>query len=107
MAEKKQEVVYSIPENADVMKLIEDAKKVFYKDPNVIGVGVGNRRKGGEIHHDEVALVVYLKTRAPKGDVNKRCLIPSGFQGIATDVVAPFGLDAPQEALGFVEGFLL
>lgn len=105
MATQKKESSYRIPENADVSKLIEDAKKVLYKDPNVIGVGVGNRRKGiDETHHDEVALIVYVKTKLPNSDLSKDYIIPSKFQGIATDVVAPFGLDAPQEALGFVEG---
>ena len=104
MATQKKESLYRIPENADVSKLIEDAKMVFYKDPNIIGVGVGNRRKGDESHHDEVALIVYVKTKLPNSDVNEDYIIPSEFQGIATDVVAPFGPDAPQEALGFIEG---
>ena len=104
MPTQKQEAAYCIPENADVSKLIGDAKKVFYKDPNIIGIGVGHRRKGDETHHDEVALIIYVKTKLPKSEVDKNYIIPSEFQGIATDVVAPFGPDAPQEALGFVEG---
>lgn len=104
MAAKKNEPTYRIPENADVSKLIEDAKKVFYKDPNVIGVGVGNRRKEGKTHHDEVALIIYVKTKLIKNKIEKEYLIPQEFQGMATDVVAPFGLDAPQESLGFKEG---
>ncbi len=104
MAEKKQEVAYRIPEDADVGKLMEDAREAFYKDPNVIGVGIGNRRKGDETHHDEAALIVYVKTKLPKGEVNKNYLIPREFQGMATDVFAPFSPDAPKEALGFAEG---
>lgn len=104
MAEKKQGAAYCIPKNADVSKLIEDAKDVLYKDPNVIGVGIGERRKGDETHHDEIALIVYVKTKLPEGEVNKDHLIPPEFQGMKTDVVAPFGPDAPQEALGFTEG---
>lgn len=104
MGTNKQEAAFSIPEETDVIQLIEEAKKIFYKDTNVIGVGVGNRRKEGKINHDEVALIVYVKSKLPQRDVDKNYLIPSGFQGIATDVVAPFGPDAPQEALGFVEG---
>jgi hypothetical protein len=45
-----------------------------------------------------------VKSKRPKTEINKDYLIPSGFQGMATDVVAPFGPDAPLEALGFVEG---
>lgn len=104
MAKKKKGSAYHIPENTDVFTLIEDAKKDFYKDPNVIGVGVGNRRKGGETHQDEVALIVYVKNKLPKEEVDKDYLIKPEFEGMATDVVAPFGPDAPKEALGFIEG---
>ena len=104
LAERRQESAYRIPENVDVIELIEGAKKAFYQDPNVIGVGIGERRKEDQSHRDEVALIVYVKAKLPKGDINKDYLIPSAFQEIATDVVAPFGLDAPREAMGFVEG---
>lgn len=104
LVERRKASAYRIPEGVDVIELIEAAKKAFYQDPNVIGVGVGERRKEGLVHHDEVALIVYVKAKLPKADVNKDYFIPSAFQEMVTDVVAPFGSDAPQEALGFVEG---
>ncbi|MFQ6027732.1 MAG: hypothetical protein ACE5Q6_09595 [Dehalococcoidia bacterium] len=93
---------YSIPENADISKLVEDAKQEFYQDPNVIGVGVGHRRQDGVTHHDELALIVYVKTKTPK-DVEPEFRIPREFQGIATDVVEAFPPDSPKDALGFSE----
>ena len=94
----------TIPADIDVFKIIEDAKAVFYKDLNVIGVGIGQRRKGGETHHDEAVIIAYVNAKLPRDKVNDDLLIPSEFQGMPTDVVAPFGPDAPQEALGFAEG---
>lgn len=100
-APKKKEVTYPPSADGDVIALIEDAKEAFYKDTNVIGIGVGERRKGGETQHGEATLVIYVKEKILKGDVANSFLIPAKFQGMATDVVAPFGPDAPPEALGF------
>lgn len=100
---RRKEVAYQPPAEVDVIALIEDAKSVFYRDPNVIGVGIGYRRKGGETHRDEVALIVYVKHKLDRADVKSDNLVPAEFQGIGTDVVAPFGPDAPLEALGFSE----
>ncbi|MFQ5534277.1 MAG: hypothetical protein ACE5EM_05585 [Sphingomonadales bacterium] len=102
-APKKKEVAYLPPAEADPITLIEDAKEVFYKDPNVIGVGIGHHRKDGETHEDEVALIVYVKEKLARDDVTGEFLIPDEFQGMGTDVVAPFGPDTPLEALGFSE----
>ena len=74
---------YRIPDNVDMSKLLQDAKDAFYKDPNVIGVGIGNRRKGDEIHHDEVALVVYVKTKLAERDVDTAYDLPWNGEPIA------------------------
>lgn len=103
VASTKEEVAYPPPVDVDVIALIEDAKKAFYKDPDVIGIGIGHRRKAGETHHDEVALIVYVGEKRIEDEVASDHLIPPEFQGMGTDVVAPFGPDAPQEALGFAE----
>ena len=96
---KKKEIAYQPPADVDIITLIEDAKTVFYKDPNVIGVGIGHHRKGGETLTDEIALIVYVKEKLDKADIKSDYLVPAEFQGMGTDVVAPFGPDAPQEAL--------
>ena len=100
---KKQEVLYRPPAETDVVSLIESAKEAFYDDPNVIGVGFGPRRKKGETHTDETGLIVYVKEKLGKGDIKSEHLIPAAFEGVGTDVVEPFGRDAPLEALGFSE----
>ena len=83
-----------MPPNLDVVKLIEDAKKVFYKGPNVIDVGIGERRTENESHRDEIVLIAYVKKKLPADAVEKHCLISTAFAGIATDVLTQFGPDA-------------
>jgi len=83
-----------LPTNLKVVKLIEDAKKVFYKGPNVIDVGVGERRTENESHRDEIVLIAYVKEKLPADAVEKHCLISTAFAGIATDVLAQFWPDA-------------
>ncbi len=105
MAKKKKASSARISkEHPDVNKVLEKANKAFGKDPNFIGARIGVRRKRGEIHHDEIVLVVLVKDKLPKREVNKRYLIPRKFRGMETDVFAPFGADAPKDALGFFEG---
>ena len=95
---------YSIPDDVKVSAIIEEAKAEFYQDPNVIGVGIGHRRKGDETHADEIALIVYVASKLPQEEVKRGYVIPPSFRGMNTDVVAPFGGDAPKDALGFAEG---
>ena len=103
MAEQGQQGAHRIPENVDLSSLVEDAKKVFYEDPNVIGVGVGHRRRGAATLHDEMVLIVYVKTKVPEDDVVTDYRIPREFRGMATDVVVAFAPDSPKDALGFSE----
>lgn len=92
-----------IPADIDVTKLLEDAKQAFYTDDNVCGVGIGARRRGDVTCHDEVSLIVYVKTKRPEDELDANNIIPKTFQGIATDIVEPFSEAAPKEALGFAE----
>lgn len=84
--------------------MIEQAKAKYYADPNVIGVGIANRRVGQRSHDDEIALVIYVKEKLPVGEIRPEFAVDAEFNGMGTDVVAPFGADAPREALGFQEG---
>jgi len=93
-----------IPAEIDIFSLINEAKEAFYEDENVIGIGVGSKRRGGIVHPDEPALIVYVKTKLAKKEVAKAKLIPSEFKELQTDVWQPFGLDAPREPEGFIEG---
>lgn len=104
MAAKKKELKFEIPSDIDIPQIIADAKERYYDDPNVIGVGVGHRTVGGVVHDGEIALIVYVKEKMPSTEVRGTNLIGAEFQGMRTDVVAPFGPDSPKEALGVVEG---
>jgi len=100
-APKAKEITYALRGDVKTGELLEHARQAFYIDPHVIGVGVGPRRVAGEAHHDEIALIVYVTEKLPKDEL--ALVVPREFEGIGTDVVAPFGPDAPQEALGFSE----
>jgi len=100
-APQAKEITYALRGDVKTGELLERARQSFYIDPHVIGVGVGPRRVGGESHHDEIALIVYVTEKLPKEQL--ALVVPREFEGIGTDVVAPFGPDAPQEALGFSE----
>ncbi|MCH8135664.1 MAG: hypothetical protein IIB77_06780, partial [Proteobacteria bacterium] len=102
--DRRQTSAYRLPPDIDPVQLIQDAKSHFYKDPNVIGIGIGERRQGGQPHTGESVLIAYVKEKLPKDAIKSDFVIPESFQQMATDVVAPFGPDAPREALGFVEG---
>ncbi len=101
MTKPNEEPASHVPPGVNVSKLLEDAQNAFYKDPNVIGVRVGERRKGGETQRGEVVLIVFVKEKLPPSRVDEDYLIPVEFQGMPTDVVAPFGPDAPKDALSF------
>jgi len=92
-----------IPADIEITELLEYAKKRFYKDDNVCGVGIGARRRGDVTDHDEVALIVYVKTKRPKSELDDNNIIPEIFQGMVTDVVEPFSEASPKEVLGFTE----
>ena len=76
MAQPKKDL-YRPSAETDVITLMESAKQAFYQDPNVIGVGFGSRRAGGETHTDETGLIVYVKEKLGKNDVKSENLIPA------------------------------
>ena len=47
--DRRQTSAYRLSPDVDPVQLIEDAKKNFYQDPNVIGFGIGERRQGGYV----------------------------------------------------------
>lgn len=53
--------------------------------PNVVGVGVGFRRVGGEATHTP-ALVVMVSQKLPPALLNPEDRIPSWIEGIPVDV---------------------
>ncbi len=105
--DRRSTSAYRLSPDLDPVQLIEDAKKKFYEDPNVIGFGIGERRQGGKSHTGEAVLIAFVKEKLPKDAVRNKFVIPASFQNMATDVVAPFGPDAPREAVGFIESHQL
>lgn len=69
---------------------LREAKRIYLfegKNPDVTGVGIGIKRKGGK--YDTAAgpvLVVKVKKKRAAHDVNERRLIPAQFAGVQTDV---------------------
>lgn len=53
---------------------------------NVVGVGVGLRRKGGR-HLQEIALVVLVKRKVPGTELADDDLLPGVIDGVPVDVV--------------------
>ena len=105
--DRRKTSAYRLPPDIDPIQLIEDAKSEFYKDPNVIGVGIGDKRRDGQVHAGDIVLIAYVKEKIPVDAVTEEFVIPTNFRNLATDVVAPFGADAPLEAMGFIEGHQL
>ena len=91
-SDRRRTSAYRLSPDIDPIKLIEDAKDIYYKDPNVIGFGIGERRQQGELHTNEVVLIAYVKEKLPTDAVREDFMIPASFQKMATDVVAAIGL---------------
>ena len=87
-------------------ELIDSAYAEFSQDPNVIGVRMGERRTGDETLPDERVLIVLVKEKLATADVPSGYEIPEQFQGVPTDVFAPFSADAPRDTLGIAEGHM-
>ena len=100
----RTEARVAAPSGIEATALLDRARAELYKDPNVIGVGIGERRKRGAVQEGDISLVVYVKEKRAKSDVAKQYLVPEEIGGLATDVVAPFSPEAPAEALGIIEG---
>ncbi|WP_394830087.1 S1 family peptidase [Pendulispora rubella] len=73
---------------------------LLMRDPNVCGVGVGTRKRGGQ-DTDEIALVVYVARKVPRSAMPDSTLLPpvidvGGGRRVPVDVVeaGPFRLQA-------------
>jgi hypothetical protein len=77
-----------VPKSLDVLGILNNARKIFYKDPNVIGIGIGPRRVNN-IKRNEQALLVYVAQKLPEMDLAPAYIIPKDFMGLKTDIVEP------------------
>src|SRR5262249_35017510 len=98
----EREAGVETPAFGGVEKVLKDARETFYKDSNVIGVGVGPRRVGGTVRPGENALLVYVLQKLPKSALDPQYVIPDEFEGLKTDVIAPLAADAPKTAVNYM-----
>jgi hypothetical protein len=71
---------------AEYSALAARAYQALKKFPNVTGVGLGSRYRGG-VPTGEPALAVFVKRKVPRGSLSSGDLIPDQFEGYPTDVV--------------------
>lgn len=95
-------VGYTIPAATDIQDVLKTARDTFYKDDNVIGIGIGPRRVGHKLRPNEFALLVYVQQKLPKSVLDSAKVIPEEFMGLRTDVVEPLGPDAPEHTADYV-----
>ncbi|HEY4691509.1 MAG TPA: hypothetical protein VIK33_19525 [Anaerolineae bacterium] len=74
----------------DVIQRVTAIKRKYEKEwmrlPNVVGVGVGYRTRGG-VRSDEVSIVVSVKKKVPASQLKSGEVIPSSIEGVPVDVV--------------------
>jgi hypothetical protein len=63
--------------------ILDEAREIFYKDPNIIGIGIGQMRVNNEIRDDEYALLIYVAHIYPGYK------IPKDFMGLKTNIIDP------------------
>jgi hypothetical protein len=56
------------------------------RKPNVVAVGVGYRRRGGE-QTPEMGIVVSVKNKVPASDLKPQDRIPASIEDVPVDVV--------------------
>jgi hypothetical protein len=89
-----------LPADIDVSHLLDSARKRVYLDPTVIGVGVGLRRRSGKIVNEAV-LTVYVKEKRSRDAISNDYLVPTRFENVPTDVMAPFEREYVKEPIEF------
>jgi hypothetical protein len=92
----------SIPPDLDVQDVLRRARERFYRDDNVIGVGVNVKRVAGEVRPNEYALVVYVLQKLSEQALDADNVVPDAFMGIQTDVVEPLGADGRETAADYL-----
>lgn len=93
---------FVIPASTNYAEVLRGAKENFYKDPNVIGVGIGPRRVHNRVRPGEYALLVYVREKLPKTRVRSEYMIPEEFMGLRTDVIEPFAEEKPGHVVDYV-----
>ena len=101
IAPRERSLAYVIPPDANVQEILRSARNAFYKDDNVIGVGLGPRRVNHRTRPGEFALIIYVQQKLPESALSPARLIPKEFMGLKTDVVEPLAPSAPKTAVDY------
>lgn len=93
---------FVIPAAVNVAEVLKAAREAFYKDENVLGVGIGPRRVKNRVRPDEFGLVVYVQKKRPESALDPAHVIPKTFMGLRTDVVEPFNAEMPHGTVDYM-----
>jgi len=94
---------FTIPASIDIPGVLKAARESFYRDDNVIGVGIGQRRVNKRLRQEEYALLVYVQKKRPESALHSANVIPKVFMGLNTDVVEPFHAEMPHGAVDYMK----
>jgi len=93
---------FTIPASLNLQEVLKKARETFYKDDNVIGIGIGPRRVNKRVRKNEYALLVYVQQKLPESTFDPAKVIPKDFMGLKTDVIEPLAGDAPKTAVDYM-----
>lgn len=83
-------------------EVLQAAREAFYRDPSVLGVGLGERRVQHRLRRGEFALLVYVKRKLPEDALPPDLVIPKQFMGVPTDVIEPFSSETARTSVDYV-----
>jgi len=69
----------------NIFKIKEQHQEELLRYENVIGIGIGNKVKGGK-RLEELCIKVYVRTKKPKDQLSPDQVIPEEIEGFKTDV---------------------
>lgn len=69
-----------------LQRLVEEHRQELFSLPNVVGVAVGHKRRGGEVS-DQPSVVVLVRKKVPLAQLAPGEVVPTELQGVPTDVV--------------------
>jgi hypothetical protein len=93
---------FVVPASINISEVLKMARETFYKDENVLGVGVGQRRVHKRVRPDEYALLVYVNKKRPESSLDAANIIPRTFMGLHTDVIEPFNAEMPHGTVNYM-----
>ena len=95
-----------IPDPNNVQGILKKARETFYKDPNVIGIGLGPKRINN-VKRNEFALLIYVAQKLPEIDLDPGNIVPQKFMNLETDVIEPLSYGSLTTAVDYVINYHL